>query len=256
MVNRITKNCEKYFFNDFTLKNYDRLLLLAKSKYAFVGVEDIFSINRKKVILLRHDIDYSLESAVVMSQIEQTLNIKSLYFLLPHSSFYNLLDEESQQFVREILDNGHELGLHFDARYNKIHTKSQLINYLNFEKELIYRYINYEVKIFSFHYPTLVKKNFDSKTYAGLINTYSKFIKDRFSYCSDSNGFWRHNRFEDILKDKHKKNLHILIHPEWWQKKIMSPRERVYFTIDSKVAYLKKEYHNFTISKGRKDVDW
>ena len=47
-----------------------------------------------------------------------------------------------------------------------------------------------------------------------MINAYAKYFKDNVEYCSDSNGYWRHQRLENFLNNKHDK-IQVLTHPVW-----------------------------------------
>ena len=68
---------------DFSYKYYNKFLKILKADYDFI------SFSRAKynpdsianTILLRHDIDQSLEKARIMSEIEADLGVSSTYFL-------------------------------------------------------------------------------------------------------------------------------------------------------------------------------
>ena len=67
----------------------------------------------------------------------------------------------------------------------------------------------------------------DAESIAGLTNAYGESLRERYAYVSDSNGYWRHRRLPDVLEAAGEERLHVLTHPEWWQKEPMSPRERI-----------------------------
>ena len=75
---------------DFSIRHYKEVLKHAKKRYSFLTFSE-FSKSKKQnnVILLRHDIDYSIDKAFEMAKIESKLGIKSTYFVLLRSSFYN-----------------------------------------------------------------------------------------------------------------------------------------------------------------------
>ena len=67
----------------FGIRKYVNLLKLIKKKFTFkVEWNDI----KKKNILLRHDIDFSLESAKLLAKKENELKIKSTYFFMLSSN--------------------------------------------------------------------------------------------------------------------------------------------------------------------------
>jgi len=69
----------------------------------------------KRGIILRHDLDTEMDSALPVAQMEHGLGIKSSYFFLVTSRFYNLYCDHCRKILHEILSLGHEVGLHFDA---------------------------------------------------------------------------------------------------------------------------------------------
>jgi len=63
-------------------------------------------------------------------------------------------------------------------------------------------------------------------------------------HCSDSNGYWRFKRLEDVLMDRSIDKLQVLTHPVWWQDEVSSPRARVHRSIDQRASNLKDRYHD------------
>lgn len=70
--------------------------------------------------IIRHDVDLDLKKALEIAQLENDLGVKSTYFVLISSEYYNLLAGENLRSVFRILELGHEIGLHFDiSAYDK-----------------------------------------------------------------------------------------------------------------------------------------
>lgn len=98
---------------DFTLNGYQELLKLAISEnYNIVFYEDLGVFNKEMII--RHDIDFSLEKALEIAQLEYNMGVKSTYFVLISSPFYNLYSDANSVIIKSILGYGHKIGLHFD----------------------------------------------------------------------------------------------------------------------------------------------
>ena len=57
---------------------------------------------KSKVILLRHDIDLSLEKALKMAEIESQLNLISTYFLRVNL-LYNIFETRNNEIIKRIL---------------------------------------------------------------------------------------------------------------------------------------------------------
>jgi hypothetical protein len=79
------------------------------------------------VVLIRHDVDHSLDNAMIVAEIEYNMGIKSTYFML-HPGDYNTAENyygsvQGNRIVhapgffdrcRELQAMGHEIGLHTD----------------------------------------------------------------------------------------------------------------------------------------------
>lgn len=64
------------------------------------------------VAVLRHDIDILPERAPAMASIEAELGISATYFFRLHANEYNALSHENLAIMRDLVDQGHEVGLH------------------------------------------------------------------------------------------------------------------------------------------------
>ena len=252
----MTDNSIQYNFSDFTHNHYTELLLEAKKEYEFIEFNSIEINKDKKIILCRHDVDVSIHEALHLAHIENEINVKATYFLLPHSEFYNLFEKSITDMVNEIISLGHNIGLHFDPIYYNVTTKEELEHWLNFEKEVIEKIFHIKVNTFSFHNPTEEILTFGDLSYAGMLNTYANEIKSNILYCSDSNGYWRFKRMFDVISIDKPNKLQILTHPEWWTAEIMSPKQKIWRCIEKRAEKNKNFYEN-TLSKfGRNVIDW
>ena len=88
------------------------LALLRQGGYAFTGYHDYQS--HPRCVILRHDIDNSLPQALRLAEIEAEEGVKSTWFVLLRTDFYNPASAASQRILRRIRELGHEIGLHFD----------------------------------------------------------------------------------------------------------------------------------------------
>lgn len=217
---------KKYHLGDFTQARYYEVLKLAKKEYEFCSFTDFKK--HKKCIILRHDIDASVPAALEIAEIEKSLKIKAAYFILLHSPWYNLLESDQTEAVNQIIKAGHSIGLHFDAGYYKIKTEKELVKYLSIEKEFLEKIFNVKIDTFAFHNPDNKCLRFDKWKYAGMINTYSRYFKEKIAYVSDSNGYWRNSRLIDEIKYGNHNIIQVLTHPLHWQKKVSYPKHKVW----------------------------
>jgi hypothetical protein len=249
-----SSNSRLYNFMDFTYENYRYLIQLAKKNYIFRNYLN-FTKN-EKYILWRHDVDFSIQAAVNLARIEMNENIKSTYFLLLHSPFYNLFEENTTYCVKEIVKMGHDIGLHFDHAYYKVNTLETLNYHLLREKNIVQEMFNKGISCFSFHMPSNFDLTFREWEYAGMINTYSHYFQSDVGYCSDSNGYWRNRRLENVLIEAKDQRLQVLTHPMWWQNTVMSQVERLDSCIRENAEYGRQWYQSVAKKTNRVFVDW
>jgi len=243
----------KYNYADFTRENYRKLLKLAKKNYIFRNYED-FNKN-ERFVLWRHDIDVSVHSAAKLAKIESEEEIVSTYFIWLHSHMYHFGEKKIFEKIRRIINLGHKIGLHFDFSFYDKKLTNDFEYLLEKEKKVLEEEFNTEVTVFSFHDPTEQMLKFNDSRYAGMINTYSSYFKNNVAYCSDSNGYWRFRRLEDVLREAKEEKLQILTHPVWWQETAMSPQKRIWRSIDGRAENNKKLYDKYLKSLERKNIE-
>lgn len=242
----------KYNLTDFTEEHYVKMLRLAKHKFTFRSYTD-FKKN-ERFIIWRHDIDAAMEHAARLAEIEANEKIKAVYFVLLHSEMYNLLEKRESGFVEQIIKLGHVIGLHFDPGYYDIQTEKELVKYLTIEKEFLEKLFHVKIKSFAFHNPTPGSLRFDKFKYAGMVNTYAKYFREKTGYCSDSNGHWRNSRLEDVIKSNENKQLQILTHPLHWQKSSGYPKHKVWRSIMDRCDTTLKWYDGLLLEFERENI--
>lgn len=95
---------------------------------------------------------------------------------------------------RLISSEPYRLGLHFDSQKYGISSTERLEYWLKYEKAILENLFDVSIVAFSFHNPDRPFFQNADLTYAGMINTYAVCFKTTIGYCSDSNGYWRHER--------------------------------------------------------------
>jgi hypothetical protein len=224
---------------DFTTKTYRQLLGLAKKSYDFCLYNDIPW--GQKFVVWRHDCDLSLNRAYALAKIEAEEGICATYFVNPHCEFYNIFEKSQHALVLGILDMGHEIGLHYDAAFFGSSDEGVLNRHVSEEASILERLYGVRPTVFSFHNPSLENLMCQAESYGGLINCYSKKFRDNVPYCSDSNGYWRHRRLDDVLRGASDSCLQVLTHPDWWQDNVMPPRQRIFRSVYGRAASVMKK---------------
>ena len=211
---------------DFTYANYRGLLRMAKSGWKIFDYRNIDW--DEKFIVWRHDVDISINCSLKLAKIEQEEDVKGTYFINPHSEFYNIAEFNQHLLVKEILQLGHDIGLHFDAAFYEINSEKELNVLVVKESSYLEDLFGVKPTAFSFHNPVSKNLEFEADEYGGLKNCYSKKFKETVGYCSDSNGYWRFRRLNEVLKEQKEPRLQVLTHPGWWQEKPYPPRQKIF----------------------------
>jgi hypothetical protein len=216
---------------EFTYKKLEKHLIKAKSDFKFCGFDE--NIDDFGCVLLRHDIDFSMDKALEMAIFQSKLGIKATYYFLLRTDNYNIFSEKTNLELREIRKLGHDIGLHFDhAYYGKMQDEDQLIKLLSFEKDIFENETNIKINSFAYHNTTPDILKFNKLKYANMINVYNDLYFKKIRYCSDSYGIWRFKSMYDELENN--KSIQILLHPALWSEKAMLPTDRI------KDAFLKR----------------
>ena len=262
-------NRERYDFDCFTLGNYSRMVELALARgFEFDFYKDDYDWS-KKIILWRHDVEFSPYIALEMAKIEARLGVKATYFFQTHAETYNLFERSISDIALEVKSLGHEIGLHFDSHYwnrgFRFNAEAQRrrecvgVERLEgcIEKDARYFEDCLEIRprVFSFHCTDDFIKGCGAHDYGGLMNVYSDFFKTRFAYCADSTGFWRYERLEDRLRDEAIKHLQVLTHDAMWSREVLSPRKRVFAAIEERAVKTREWYDAALVRFGAKNID-
>lgn len=208
---------------EFTYHAYSELIrMLQDNGYDFIGYDNIDS-NRKSVVL-RHDIDISIDKALEIANIEHELGVSSTFFLLYYTDFYCIASNDTRRKLNTIVSLGHTIGLHFDeALYDfdslddnvwKESMNKAIIN----EAKQLENLLNVKVNSVSIHRPSDRTLQADLHV-DGLVNTYgNKYFNQEFKYISDSRMKWHEDVKKIIAQEKYDK-LQILTHPIWYNEK-------------------------------------
>jgi hypothetical protein len=175
----------------FDLAHYAEILQAAKTGgYRFTTFGEPPS---RGDILLRHDVDLSLDAALQMAELEAESDVRTTYLLMTESVFYNLASHEGVHALERLRGLGHAIGLH--AVYPNVALDDRLD------------------PVVSWHNP---EAEYMSKTIPGAINVYAEPYFDRATYRSDSNQHWRSGCPHEELRGGGFPWLQILVHPEIW----------------------------------------
>lgn len=198
---------------NFTYSAYEELLSLLKRKhYDICNYENYKQSNR--CVILRHDVDFSLEAALRFAELENKNGVQSTYFVLLSSYFYNPFYTKAYETITKIRELGHDIGLHFDEARYQISNEEELIHYVEKEIYIISQVLGREIKAVSMHRPSkwVLESNIN---FNKVVNSYSTEFFNDFKYLSDSRMHWRED-INQVIQSCSYNRLHILTHPIWY----------------------------------------
>jgi hypothetical protein len=176
---------------DFSLDHYRELLEAVKAGgYRFAGFDRPPEAGD---LILRHDVDLSLEAAVEMAEVEAAADAWSTWCLMTRSVFYNLDSAVGVEAIARLKELGHRLGHH--AVWPNVDVDSRFD------------------PVVAWHNPD---PEYMSVPIEGATNAMAAPWFDPEHYRSDSNAHWRHGCPHDALAAGEFEWLQLLIHPEIW----------------------------------------
>jgi hypothetical protein len=191
---------------NFSTKHYlETINTYLANGYRITPVSDFFRNNTyDKQILLRHDVDLSLDYALDMALLEKDNGIHATYYILLTSDLYHAASPKGRETIKKIKEAGHEIGLHVDSRY-----------YLGLlEFEILSQLAEKSVTTWSSHLVNVTKS----------LSMPRDATKIPYKYLSDSGMNWREGCWCNHVNKFDK--MQVLIHPEWHTVSPVGKRNR------------------------------
>lgn len=200
---------------DFSEHAYAQLLLGFKAAdYRFESFDDL-AVPERCVVILRHDVDVDLDSALVIAKLERSLGVESTFFFLMTSDLYNVQGAHGRRTVRQISELGHSIGLHFDPTIYGNSNDGELAEQLEVEREALARLCGSSVDVFSLHKPGPSVEALRGSL-PGMTNAYDPRFFEDIGYVSDSMGWWRYGHPFSQAFFKQGTMGQVVTHPVWW----------------------------------------
>ena len=202
---------------DFTGPGYVKLLARLKDGRAFPTFGELRGkAVPERFVLLRHDVDYSPATALALAELEAREGVRSTYFFLMSSPYYNLLSAEHCRAPARIAALGHEIGLHYDVEALLAQVENgDPTPALHREAELLGSITGKKVISIACHNPSLLKQNPLAGT-PPYQDAYEPRLISEIPYYSDSARAWRDNAVQALTAEALPPRLQLLIHPVLW----------------------------------------
>jgi hypothetical protein len=159
-------------------------------------------------ILLRHDVDLSLDAALRMAELEVEAGAMATYFLMTRSEFYNLDSGSGEEAIERLRTLGHRVGVH-----------------------AVWPHVDRDDRfdpVLAWHNPD---PEYMREPVEGLVNVMAAPWAD--VYRSDSNQRWRQGCPHEELRAGAFERLQLLTHPEIWVYPGATMRETMLAMLDA-----------------------
>lgn len=222
------------------------------------------ALKADEFLVLRHDVEFSVERAYRMAEIEQAGGVSASYFVQITNNSYNALSMQNRNLIKEMFCMGHKIGLHYHLNgiVDPLKTRDGIRDQIRIMSEMC------EVPIdrFSIHRP-VKEVYYNAIPIDGVINAYApEFFtllddasrlageaKLEVKYIADSRHRWNYGYPDLEIIEKNKK-VQLLIHPDFWSDEGYGAKENferlIGENIDSYIKTIDGECKHFSQFKG------
>ena len=208
----------------FSFDDYREMLQIIKDTGRACTYEE--ALGRDSFVIMRHDVEYSVERAYELSKVEESMDFRSHFFFQWTNNSYNILSRRNMDMVKDMHERGQHIGLHYAL--NGLTDIEQIRKEIVKEADILSEMFGFEIKDFSIHRPSPDALRADMK-FNKLLNAYQddfftfadKVTDDTklgVKYMSDANHVWRYG-YPDEKNITGNKKVQILVHPFAWTKK-------------------------------------
>lgn len=209
---------------EFTYAAYKNMISMLK-EHGYTFCDYLNYKENDKSVIIRHDVDRDTEKALAFSEMERETGISATYSVLITSNFYNVFSKKNRDILREICENGHAVGLHFDETQYLKTEKDWWREAIDNEIMLLEQCTGRAVTSVAMHRVSKEALEEDWKIQGGkIINCYGKEFMENHKYVSDSRRNWKEDVINLISEGKYNR-LHMLIHPFWYHENERSAKE-------------------------------
>lgn len=207
----------------FSFDDYKEILKIIKKTGLQAGYKE--ALKKDKFIIMRHDVEYSVERAYDLSKVEESMDFTSTFFFQWTNNSYNILSKRNMDMVKDMHERGHEIGLHYAL--NGLTDMIQVRKQITREMQMLSEMFGFTVDIFSIHRPSKdalrenIKLDGILNAYQDNFFTFAENVTDdtpvAIKYMSDANHIWRYG-YPDANSILSHDKVQILTHPFAWTK--------------------------------------
>lgn len=197
--------------------------IITKIKQTGRYMDYIDAIDSNEFIIMRHDIEFSIDRAHKMAEVEAEEEFLSSYFVQITNNAYNALSKKNIDLLKEMLRMGHHIGLHYHR--NGVMNLDYIKKDIEAQAEMLSQFLGVDIDRFSLHRPAQEHLKADIKV-GNMMNTYGShfftFADDVTSmsglavkYIADSNHEWKYGFPNEEYFERYPK-IQLLVHALSW----------------------------------------
>ena len=207
----------------FSYDDYREIISIIKSTGRHCSYAE--ALGKDNFVIMRHDVEYSVERAYQMAKVEQSMDFVSTFFFQWTNNTYNILSRRNMDMIKDMHERGQHIGLHFAL--NGMTDMQQIRKRIQMEIDILSEMFGFEITEFSIHRPSkdVLRENIkldgilnayqdDFFTFADKINESTALT---VKYMSDANHIWRYG-YPDEANITGYDKVQILVHPFAWSK--------------------------------------
>jgi peptidoglycan/xylan/chitin deacetylase (PgdA/CDA1 family) len=192
-------------------------------------------------VVLRHDVDLSVDDALEMARLEAAQDVSATYFVLLSSALYNPFRGSTRRAIREIASLGHDVALHFSTHEywdaNEPPKTEALEARVAEELAVLETVTGKSTSVVSFHRPP---EWVFGESYDGFTSTYEQRFFEAVEYVADSKMRWR-EQVPDVASFSD--TVQVLTHPGLWSDVDSSFEERIEAAAAATCRFASREAH-------------
>lgn len=181
------------------------------------------ALERDEFIIMRHDVEFSMERAYNLSLVESEMGFHSTYFVQLTNNSYNALSKRSVDMMRDMAYRGHTVGLHYhlNGKTDALAVRDGVRDELRIMSEMV----GLPITVYSFHRPKKevyyysIRINGTLNAYSPEFFTYAENVdvntKLDVKYIADSKHRWNYGYPDKKTFAKYPK-IQLLLHPFSW----------------------------------------
>lgn len=207
----------------FSYNDYREIIRIIQATGRHCGYRE--ALGRDRFIIMRHDVEYSVERAWQLAKVEQSMDFTSTFFFQWTNNSYNILSRKNMDIIKDMHERGQRIGLHFAL--NGMTDMERIRERIRMEIDILSEMFGFQITEFSVHRPSkdVLRENIKLE---GILNAYQdefftfadKITDDtqlNVKYLSDANHIWRYGYPDEANITGHDK-VQILTHPFAWSR--------------------------------------